>query len=132
MITLTRTDFSANETFGEMHTEDGDFLCYTIERPWLNNQHNVSCIPAGTYDVEEFNSPKHGNVWHVLNVPQRDMIEIHPANFASELLGCIGVGDEIGLIGGVPAVLHSQNTFTELKSILPDKFQLTIIGESND
>jgi len=37
----------------------GIFVCkghifHTIERPWLNNQRNVSCIPSGTYEVYFF------------------------------------------------------------------------------
>jgi len=56
------------------------------------------------------------------------MIEIHAANFAKQLLGCIAVGSSIGEIDGTPAVLNSQHTLLKLHTILPDHFTLTIEG----
>ena len=116
---------STTETFGELRN-DGNHLCYTIELPWLDNEPDKSCIPPGTYEFNKYISPKHGFVWLARNVPNRTEIEIHPANFASDLLGCIGVGDSIGQISGVNAVLNSQETFAMLKATLPDSFNLTI------
>ncbi len=124
-VFLDRTKLSVNETFGTMRTESS-FLCFTIERPWLDNQSKISCIPVGTYSVQKYISPKHGEVWEVMNVPNRYNIEIHPANFASQLLGCIAPGSSMGEINGVPAVLNSQNTFKALKKALPDNFTLIV------
>jgi len=33
------------------------FTCKTLERGWLNNQQNISCIPAGIYDTTWSRSP---------------------------------------------------------------------------
>lgn len=129
MIYLDRFKFTPDSTFGAMVTDMGHQVCFTVELPWLDNEHDVSCIPNGVYQVEQFTSPKHGDVWKVMNVPGRTNIEIHPANLASELLGCIGVGDSLGKVRGIPAVMNSQNTFVKLKSTLPDSFQLTITGD---
>lgn len=131
MIHLDRIKFTTKETFGQLSSDDPDILfplCFTIERPWLNNQHGISCIPTGIYQVEQYNSPTKGDVWQLLNVPNRSNIEIHPANFASQLEGCIAPGDAIGELEGMSAVLHSRKTFSMLKSCLPDSFQLTITG----
>lgn len=125
IVHLDRIKLTSNETFGTMGTES-DFLCFTIERPWLDNKPQVSCIPAGTYDVEKYISPKHGDVWQIMNVPNRSNIELHPANFSSQLLGCIAPGTAMGNIGGIPAVLNSKAAFLMLKNKLPDKFTLTI------
>lgn len=124
---LTRTQSLPDGTFGNLADNDGNQLCLTVELPWLDNHPQISCIPIGTYEVNTYFSPKHGfNVWRLANVPQRNEIEIHPANLASELLGCIGVGDTMGGIDGVTAVLNSQNTFKMLQSKLPDSFTLVI------
>ncbi len=128
MIFLDRIKFTSNETFGMLTGDPIQSHVFTIERPWLNNQHGISCIPNGVYDVEKYISPTKGDVWLLQNVPNRSEIEIHPANFASQLEGCIAPGNAMGEIGGVPAVLGSQVTFHMLKSVLPDKFQLTITG----
>lgn len=125
MITLDRFKTGEYGTFGTLLDEFDAVLCQTLERPYTGDH---PCIPAGVYTVEPYQSPKHGNVWQIMNVHGRTNIEIHPANFSSQLLGCIAVGDCIGSISGIPAVLNSQKTFSLLKSKLPDSFQLTITG----
>lgn len=123
---LTRQP-STTQTFGELTDDDGKHVCFTIELPWLYNHPMKSCVPTGTYQVNTYFSPSHGfNVWRLADVADRSEIEIHPANFASQLLGCIGVGSAIDEICGVPAVLDSQVTFKMLLSVLPDSFTLTI------
>ena len=67
-----------------------DFLCFIIELPWLDNQRNVSCIPAGTYELVQRSSARFSQHLYVKQVPQRSMILIHPANDAStQLQGCL-------------------------------------------
>ena len=70
---------------GEMFI-GGTHACYTLENL-------LDAIPAGTYAVTLYDSPKFGRVMPLLNgVPGRSYIEIHPANFPQQLLGCIAVG----------------------------------------
>ncbi|HWJ17999.1 MAG TPA: DUF5675 family protein [Geobacterales bacterium] len=65
----------------------------TLERPWLNNQPKVSCIPAGTYQVVISLSPKFGRLMpRLLNVPGRSEIECHWGNVVTDTEGCIIVG----------------------------------------
>ena len=127
-VFLDRFKTSEQGTFGALTDDSGlikDRSVFTVERP-MDGDH--PCVPAGTYQVEPYNSPKHGNVWQVMRVPGRTNIEIHPANLASELLGCIAPGDSLGKIGGVEAVLNSKNTFSMLQSLLPETFTLIITG----
>ncbi len=126
--TLNRMSDSGQETFGTLLSPDGTHLCVTIERPWLDNHPDTSCIPVGTYTFNRFQSPHNGDVWRAESVPNRSAIEIHSANFAKQLEGCIAVGDTIGEIGGIPAVLNSKLTLSKLHAILPDNFNLTING----
>lgn len=71
---------------------------YTVERPWLNNAPNISCIPAASYPVKwvitETSGNRNGRGLGVENVEHRSLIRIHVANTASEVQGCIGVGME--------------------------------------
>lgn len=123
---LNRFKSDENGTFGTLMDDMSHQLCFTIELPWCDNHTMVSCIPEGIYQVEAFQSPKHGDIWKLMNVPGRTTIEIHPANDIDDLLGCIGVGDGLGTVSGLPAVLNSQKTFMRLKNELPDSFELTI------
>lgn len=74
---------------GEIFYE-GKQVCNSIELPWKDNEPQVSCIPEGKYELEKRHSEKFG--WHLLlrDVPERELILIHPANDAKkELQGCI-------------------------------------------
>ncbi len=96
-------------------------LC-TIELPWNDNQHNISCIPIGEYDLEYYDSPEHGEVLRVLNVPDRDGVLMHSGNYAgdeskgfkTDSKGCIIVGKIPGMIGNQTAVLESRIAVGEL------------------
>jgi hypothetical protein len=69
---------------------NGTLVCYTIELPWLGNQRQISCIPEGDYFLKKRYSTKFGWHLHLMHVPGRDLILIHPANDAKkELRGCI-------------------------------------------
>lgn len=125
---INRNTSSEQGTFGTLTDDNGIFICYTVELPWADNHTQLSCIPDGVYLVEQYQSPKHGQVWQIMDVPNRSNIEIHAANVASELLGCIGVGDSLGSIEGFPAVLNSQSTLQFLRNSLPNNFTLTIKG----
>lgn len=69
---------------------NGTLVCYTIELPWLENQRHISCVPEGEYVLQQRFSLKFQWHLHLMNVPGRDLILIHPANDArKELRGCI-------------------------------------------
>lgn len=87
-LELIRT-YYPNGTNGELLL-NGKRLCSSIELPWLDNRHEVSCIPEGKYElIIRFS---HKFQWHlqVKDVKERGLILIHPANDAlKELKGCI-------------------------------------------
>lgn len=88
-LLLFRTSYQARGTNGKLLV-NGKAFCYTIELPWKNNQHQVSCIPEGSYLLAKRQSEKFGDHLLVKEVPGRSLILIHPANDAlKELMGCI-------------------------------------------
>ena len=87
-LELKRT-YYPNGTNGDFFFE-GKRVCSSIELPWLANKTRISCIPEGRYELMKRYSENFG--WHlqVMNVKNRDLILIHPANNAArELKGCI-------------------------------------------
>ena len=72
---------------GYMIMPDGERLP-TLEPPWLNNQRNISCIPYGQYLVRRNKTGKH-QYYEILNVPNRDNIEIHKGVLPKHSDGCI-------------------------------------------
>lgn len=101
---------------------DLDIGFATIELPWKNNAPDVSCIPAGEYDLEYYLSAKLGHTLHVLNVPDREMILMHIGNWAGDSSkgfktysdGCIMVGTSHGILDGQEAVIVSKDAVEKL------------------
>jgi len=100
-----------------------DFSFESLEKPWLDNEPEKSCIPEGTYELryeysEHFAKiypelePK-GMCYHVHGVPNRSGILIHNANRQEQLLGCIALGLTAGVMPDstgkpVKAVMQSK------------------------
>lgn len=126
VIKVARFDRLQEGTFGKMLFPDG-WWCYTVERPWLDNKPRVSCIPDGVYSLGLRYSPTVSRItrgryqegWEIQDVPGRTYIMVHPANWPTDLLGCMGVGKtytELQAHDGLlhKAVTHSQSTFDEV------------------
>lgn len=104
---------------------DGKTICYTIELPWLINKRMVSCIPEGKYILKKRFSKKFGWHIHLIDVPGRQFILIHPANDAKkELLGCIApVTYHIGIGKGS----YSRNAFKKLTDLVFPMLDKTMV-----
>ena len=132
-IRITRLGRTDTQTLGRLEVLNPSksviFTCHTLELPWRNNARRISCIPPGTYPVAQRTSAKYGRHLHILNVPNRDMILIHEANFVHQLLGCIAVGRTVQDINGdgVPDITSSVATKNELLTHITGPSQLTII-----
>ena len=114
VLTITRTYFP-DGTNGKLECE-GKFVCNTIELPWKNNETKVSCIPEGKYFIKKRYSKKFQ--WHldVLDVKNRNLILLHPANNAlQELNGCIA---PVTKFSGPGLGLMSRKAFTKLKNLV--------------
>jgi hypothetical protein len=95
---------------------NGNRICYTIELPWLENQKRVSCVPEGEYLLQKRFSQKYGWHLHLVNVPGRDFILIHPANDAkTELLGCIA---PVTKHTGIGKGSYSRKAFSKVKNLV--------------
>jgi len=132
-VLVTRNELSEIQTIGRLDVVNGDvelFSCMTLELAWNNNLRQISCIPYGEYNCEKKEATAAIPYQHVtvLNVRDRSGIAIHKANYASQLRGCIAVGDkhvDINKDGNLD-VTNSSNTFKKLMDILPNNFKLTI------
>lgn len=89
MELILQREYFPDGTNGTLQLQ-GKEICKTIELPWKENARRVSCIPEGEYYLKRRYSQKFGWHLHLQEVPDRDLILIHPANNAKiELLGCI-------------------------------------------
>ena len=124
---FAHTDFG---TFGnlEVQKRGKKFTCFTVERRWLQNERNVSCIPEGAYRMNKRKSSvvsrtTKGNFkegWEVTGVPNRSYIMIHPGNTFHDVTGCIAVGEQLGWVRNGLGVTQSILTFNRLMDFLGD------------
>lgn len=109
VIEVIRLESTPEATLGVLKIQSKMF-CVTLERPDLNNQKNISCIPEGVYLCQQINSPRFGKTYEVLNVPDRTHILFHIGNTIQNTTGCILLGQYVGKIGSERAILNSSNT----------------------
>jgi hypothetical protein len=131
-VFIKRLSDDGVQTLGELAINDFNgvtlFSCKTLELPFKDNLKRKSCIPKAAYKVKKRHSLKYGNHFHILNVPNRDFILIHNANYWFQLLGCIAVGENHIDINKdcKKDVTNSKATMEKLNKWLPNEFTLTI------
>lgn len=70
-------------------------ICYTMELPFRGNINDISSIPKGKYDGVIRSDKKLGWRIELLNVPNREHIQIHLGNYTSDITGCTLVGKSV-------------------------------------
>lgn len=112
---LIRLDQNAHGTYGILADDDNKEVCHTLELPWRDNARGVSCIPAGTYTCQRRHSEHFQcEVFEITGVPGRSDVLLHPANFTSELRGCVALGTSFADLNGdgVKDLAASRVAFT--------------------
>lgn len=102
----------------------------TLELPWKDNRQSISCIPEGVYLVKKRWSDRHRDHFHILDVPGREWILIHIANFTRELQGCIAPGMSHADIDqdGIMDVVSSRKAMGVIHRFGGDGFTLKIMS----
>jgi hypothetical protein len=123
MLKLKRS-YLDNCTIGKLYFK-GELICYTMERPWLNNKKSVSCVPEGIYNIHPFTSEKHPDCFYlecndlgvgILANMQRTYILIHPGNFPHDIEGCIAPGLEMH--PSTWGVMHSRKAMEKIRNLI--------------
>ncbi len=115
-VKLIRVALLPAVTFGVL-LYNGVPFCVTLERPWKNNQKNISCIPVGTYLCTRIKSAKFGKTFLVTEVPGRSEILFHKGNIDDDTHGCIILGECYQPLGNKLAVQSSGLAMLEFLSI---------------
>lgn len=111
-IKLARFAYTPLATLGRLTIEERQFECFTVERPWLDNKTNVSCIPEGSYDITLGMYNRGGYpAYELADVPGRTHIKIHIGNTCDDIVGCIALGSSCGVINNKVGVSDSRTTY---------------------
>jgi len=133
---ILKREYLTDRTIGEMTVFiDGSeaLRVYTLERAWLDNKRNESCIPEGTYKVIPNNTIKHPDSFRLPEVDGRTGILIHSGNYYYHSSGCILVGlKRIDLDkDNKPDISSSKDAMRKLFELIGvNNFELTIIQKS--
>lgn len=71
-----------------------DRKAFTIERPWLGNARDISCVPAAVYLVQLLDINGKDRI-RLRNVPMRGLINIEVGNFVGDSRGCIFIAQSV-------------------------------------
>lgn len=143
-LQLTRTFTDGTLTLGTLGAVGSTLALVTLELPWrplpgaLCGRPDVSCVPAGAYQLVTHDSPRHPRTWALvaptLGVfhepgdmppgfgPARIACLIHTANWVTQLEGCIGIGrDKVhsGNGNGDWYITESQLAMQDLRAAVP-------------
>ena len=127
-LVLKRVSTNWHSTFGVL-IDGTEPFALTLERPWRENEENVSCIPANLYMCKRIQSPRFGETFEVMDVPGRSNILFHKGNVVEDTAGCILVGERFEKHMNQPAVLSSADGFKELMYRMKEtnRFFLSIV-----
>jgi len=101
----------------------------TLERPWLSNKSNISCIPEGVYIVKRDKVGRF-QYYAVQDVPGRFAIEFHAGNFVEHSQGCILVGEGLNR---EQDLINSNNAINKMvESIGDNDFILHVRAANKD
>lgn len=127
VILLHREYKDNSETLGYLYVVRGKEILgsfCTVERPWLNNKRNVSCIPTGRYVCHKRNATNAIKYQHILleDVPDRSGIAIHKGNYVRNSEGCILVNNSFSDIDSDNIIdgANSKIAFDKFMSLIPD------------
>lgn len=126
-IHLERIRLDKNGTYGVLISDHP--IAVTIEKPWKNNQHIISCIPSGVYKCKRFDSPHFGpNMWLLDNVPDRSLILIHYGNFTQNSNGCILLGSSFADVNEdkIMDIASSKLAYNNFMLLTRDEKELTL------
>jgi hypothetical protein len=94
-LLIIRDEFTDKSIIGKLFL-NGEWLCDTLELPYINNERSISCIPDGQYKVRLRTAKESAtrNYLHLLveDVKDRKYILVHIGNFPKDTRGCILVG----------------------------------------
>lgn len=126
-ITIKRKEETDQATMGEISV-NGEEVGSTLEQPWNDNQEGRSCIPPGRYTayIRDSSSSRWGyNPIQLVNVFNREYIQIHIGNYPKDTRGCILPGKS----KGDNAVWNSGDAYKEIMEKIDQTKEIEVIIE---
>lgn len=127
-VTLSRS-YTKFGVLGYLEMPSGPLL-RTLERPWVGNRPNISCIPPGVYICQRVQSPRFGETFEVTDVTGRTHILFHAGNFIKHSKGCVLVGLDTLIEKGELMVTNSREGFKDFMAALEGEQRFKLVVNS--
>lgn len=124
-LKLIRTAATEFATYGTLLV-DGIPTLVTLERTWLHNEKDISCVPSGMYVCERITSQKHGITLEVQHVPGRTGILFHVGNLPKDTHGCILLGYRYGVFQEGQGIMQSAEAMKEFRAKILSESEYTL------
>ena len=133
-IHITRTFQNNKQTLGVCSVFDEFnrpvFSAISLERGWLDNKSNISCVPKGTYTVVyEYSAHFKKFLWELKGVPNRSECKFHEANYWYQLQGCIALGQRLSDLDsdGYYDISNSRPTMVSFDKSLQNETRVNLV-----
>lgn len=128
LVLLRVTRDAILPTYGLLIRSDKVPFALSLERPWLDNQRSLSCIPVGIYKAVRQLSPRFGETFWIQDVMGRSEILFHKGNIDDDTHGCILVGEQFNPVKDEDGITASAEGFSEFMRIQrgTNEFQIQI------
>ena len=134
VINILRWWSTDKQTIGNcvIYDDDGKkvYSCFSLERGWIDNKRNISCIPVGSYTcMLEYSEKFKMYLWEVKGVDGRSEIKFHLMNYYYDSNGCIGLGRNLKDLNndGYYDITNSKRTLKEFHKILKGQVKVKLI-----
>lgn len=129
-ITVQRNPDDGKSVLGKLSIDTDPFTCFTLEPSKTDTAHPTT--PAGRYQVKLlFSSRFQETTPHIMDVPGRSFIEVHPGNDPEDTEGCTLVGES----EAIDWVGSSRVAFQALMAVLnkdSENLWITYVNASNN
>lgn len=118
-LILCRRQYLDCGVFGELSSEDGQFIGYTLEHSYDGKPK----LPVGFFNCSRgphrlASMKKDFETFEILNVPGHKGILFHMGNFNEDSSGCVLLGDTIGKkLDGTFMLMNSKVTFLKFMKL---------------
>lgn len=92
----------------------------TLELPWRNNEQKISRVPAGSYAARIRADGDLGWRVELIDVPDRENIQLHVGNYPRHTVGCVLIGTDIASTDGTCALKQSKPAMARLAQAMAD------------
>lgn len=127
-LILSRMRQRKSGCFGQLETENGTLICYTLEHAYPDRDLWMPKVPVGTYPCirgthQLDHAPEPFETFEITEVPGHSGILFHCGNMEDDSAGCV----LLGLVQGPDKILQSRKAFNQFMKLQAGVNEFTLV-----